>query len=158
VSTPWWPLPTQPTVLQQLALRFGRRGLKLIVLGACFVCYGGQIALGPHTERFSRPGPSPLDWADSRGWGILFLLGGLVALVAGLQRRAAPDWIGFAALVGPALIWTLLYAMSYVVWMGTGGDYGEPSRWVYALIWLAVATSIRIDAGWDDPTDPMAAP
>lgn len=148
-------MPTQPTVLQQLALRFGRRGLKLIVLGAGFLAYGGDVTFGPHVERFSRPGPSPLDWADSRGWGVVFLLGGLTALIVGLQRRAAPDWIGFAALIGPALIWCLLYTMSFIVWLGTAGDYGEPGRWVPALIWFALATSIRVDAGWDDPTDPM---
>jgi hypothetical protein len=145
-------------VLQQLALRFGRRGLKLITLGFVFAGFGFNIVTTPRTDRFSRPGVSPLDWADSRAWGLFFLVGGLTALCVGVRRRQAPDAIGFAALVAPALVWTLLYTLSFTVNFATGGEYGQPGRWVAALIWGAIATSIRIDAGWDDPTDPIARP
>jgi hypothetical protein len=142
-------------VLQQLALRFGRRGLKLMILGTGFFAFGLTVVLGPHTERFSRAGPSPLDWADSRGWGWLFLAGGLVAVVVGRGRRYAPDAIGFTTLVIPATVWALFYGYSTLVWIATAGAYGEPRTWTGLIIWSVIATSIRIDAGWDDPTDPL---
>lgn len=151
----WWPSPTSPTVLQQLALRYGRRGLKLFVFGVGFTIYGLSIVAGPRTDRFSRPGPSPLDWADSRIWAWLFVVGGLTAAVVGCRRRYAPDAIGFAALIVPATVWTVFYSYSFLVWVATGGDYGEPRTWSGALIWAIWALSIRIDAGWDDPTDPI---
>lgn len=151
-------MPTEPTVLQQLALRFGRRGLKLITLGFVWAGFGFSIASTARQDRFSRPGPSPLDWADSRAWGWLFLISGLVALVVGFRRRTAPDALGFAALIAPALVWALLNALSFIVYVATAGEFGAPGRLVSLLVWAAIATSIRIDAGWDDPTDPVIRP
>lgn len=151
-------MPTEPTVLQQLALRFGRRGLKLITLGFVFAGFGFELVASPRADRFSRPGPSPLDWADSRAWGWLFVVGGLTALVIGFRRRKAPDAIGFASLIAPALCWTLLNTLSFMVHFATGGEFGAPGRGVAMLIWAAIAISIRIDAGWDDPTDPVIRP
>lgn len=150
-------MPSEPTVLQQLALRFGRRGLKLITLGLGFAAFGAQV-IAERRDRFSAPGPGPLDWADSRAWGTLFVVGGIVAFVVGCRRRNAPDWIGFAGLVAPALTWTLLYAISAIVHVGSGHVYGQDGGAVYFLIWLAIATSIRVDAGWDDPADPVGHP
>lgn len=147
-------MPTEPTVLQQLALRFGRRGLKLMVLGVGFIAYGADILTHPHRELFSRPGPSPLDWADSRAWGAMFVLAGAVGAFVGARRRRAPDAIGFAALQIAPSVWATMHVFSWLVYVGTGGDYGEPGRWVGAFIWGILALSIRIDAGWEDPISP----
>jgi hypothetical protein len=148
-------MPTEPTVLTQLAHRFGRRGLKLIVYGIGFTAFGLDVALGPYRERFSRPGPSPLDWADHPAWGSLFIIGGLFALVIGCQRRRAPDALGFGALQLAASVWACLYGISWVTHATTGGDYGEPHTWVGMIVWGILALSIRIDAGWADVDDPI---
>lgn len=138
-----------------LAKRFGRRGLILIALGFGFALFGVSILILPEASRFSRPGPSPLDWADSYLWGYLWLGCGIIGLLVGLQRRRAPDVIGYTAVFIPPAVWTFLYIYSYMVWAATGGEFGEPFTWASACIWADFMFLIRICAGWDDPTDPI---
>ena len=148
-------IPENPTLLQALALRIGRRGCKLLGAGLAFMIYGLDIAASPRTERFSRPGPSPLDWADSRAWGWMFIVSGMIAVAVGLQRRRAPDAIGFAFAVLPPVVWSGLNLLSFTVHNATGGQFGEPDRLAPAAVWLVIAFNLRIDAGWDDSTDPI---
>ena len=138
-----------------LAKRFGRRGLILIAVGFGFALFGLTMVILPQKDRFSRPGPSPLDWADSKLWGYVWLACGTIALLVGLQRRRAPDVIGYTAAFIPPAIWTFLYIYSAMVWFATAGEYGEPFTWASAFIWADFMFLIRICAGWDDPADPV---
>jgi hypothetical protein len=150
----WGPQP-RITYTQRMALRLGRRGLILATLGVVWVLYGLLIATSPMQERFSRPGPSPLDWMDSNWWGLLWIAAGGTSAVVGLRRRRAPDAAGFGAIIAPALMWTIFFSYSSLVYFATGGVFGEPRTWASALIWAAVSFVVRVCAGWDDPTDPL---
>jgi hypothetical protein len=143
------------TLVHFLAKRFGRRGLILIAVGFGFALFGAVMLILPQKDRFSRPGPSPLDWADSKYWGYVWLGCGTIALLVGLQRRRAPDVIGYTAAFIPPAIWTFLYIYSAMVWFATGGEFGEPFTWASAFIWADFMFLIRICAGWDDPSDPI---
>jgi hypothetical protein len=157
-TSPRWPHLGEPSPVQKLAHWFGRRGLKLISFGLAFMIYGSDIAFGHRHVRFSRPGPSPLDFMDDPLWGLLFLLGGLVAVVCGFQRKRNPDFWGFAGLQLGALTWALMYGVSGLVHWATDGHYGAPDRFSGFAIWLVLAFSIRVDAGWDEPVpDPPAS-
>lgn len=143
------------SMVSRLAKRFGRRGLILASVGLGWTLFGLSMVILPQRDRFSRPGPSPLDWADSTLWGWLWLICGIISLLVGVQRRRAPDVIGYTAAFIPPAIWTFLYTYSFMVWCATGGEFGESLTWVSAVIWADFMFFIRVCAGWDDPTDPV---
>lgn len=141
-------------VVKQVAKRLGRRGICLVITGTIWVFYGSGI-VAQTRERFSKVGPSPLDWMDNHNWGWLWIVSGLVAIVVGLLRRAAPDAIGFAAAVLPVLPWSMFYLYSWMVFKATAGQFGEPGTWQPFLVWALIGLYIRNQAGWDDPADPV---
>jgi hypothetical protein len=143
------------TLTKTLALRFGRRGLILFTVGAIWILLGQGVVNSQGQDRFSRPGPSPLDWMDSNLWGWLFFACGVVGIISALVRRAAPDAIGFGAIILPAFPWTFFYIYSWMVFQATGGEFGESMTWRGALVWGLICLFIRTCAGWDDPTDPV---
>lgn len=150
--------PANPTLVQRLALRFGRRGLKLISAGVAWLLYGGIVAFDkPPVERFSRPGMGPLDWADSPWFAALWWACGLVCFIIGI-RRSRFDAFGFAVAVAPPLAWSALYGYSAAVWLFTGGMAGTVEHTATVTLWLLFAFMLRVDAGWDDPTDPIRIP
>ena len=70
------PLPGFPT---RVATRLGRRGTVLVCVGTIW-CLLGWSVLTVVVERFSRPGPSPLDFLDSPQWGWMWVAAGAVAI------------------------------------------------------------------------------
>jgi hypothetical protein len=143
------------TFTQNLALRFGRRGVILQIIGIIWIVLGqGLLADPPPPERFSKPGPSPLDWMDSHLWGWPWIICGIIALGVGLGRRATPDSIGFGAAMLPVAPWTVFFWYSWLVYEATNGQFGEPNNWRGGVTYLLIIVFVRTCAGWDDPTDP----
>jgi MFS family permease len=141
-------------VAGRIAARLGRRGLVLIIVGIIWIFYGFGV-FAQIRERFSRPGPSPLDWMDNPHWGWMWIACGMVGIAIGLGRRAAPDVIGFSAIILPVLPWLTFFGYSFLVNYATGGVFGEPNNFSGFLVWSLVAVFIRVIAGWDDPDEPV---
>ena len=106
-------------------------------------------------EQFSRPGPSPLDWMDSGWWALLWGISAVVTFWVSLDRRIA-DSLGFAALIGPALVWAMFGGYSLVVAMATGGVFGSWTAWRIAVYWGLLAAVIRLVANWENPSIPLS--
>lgn len=146
--------PTPPGV--RVRRRFGRRGECLILIGGLWMLIGFGFVVTP-MERFSRPGQGgPLQFMDTPPWpGLLWLAGGLVSLLCGLLRRwrRRDDW-GFNGLIAPVSVWTLAYLFSAVSWWSSRGEYGRPTAWLGAVIFLGLGLLILRIADWPDPEDP----
>jgi hypothetical protein len=144
--------------MELLALKFGRRGLVLLSVGLALSLYGGSQLILPPRERFSRIGPSPLDWTDSHYWWWVWLTCGLIAIGFGIRPRTKRDALGFLCAFIPPALWTFFYLYSFLVFSATGGEYGEPNTWAGAIIWADFAFLIRVCAGWDDTPEPLIIP
>lgn len=148
--------PPLPGLPGRVALQLGRRGTVLVCDAVIWMIYGSSV-VGNRVERFSRPGPSPLDWLDSPHWGLMFLAGGVVALVAAAVPRLRASSLGYNALVLPAVLWVLAYGWSFLVHVATGGDYGEPRTLGPTIIWAAVVVMLIVINGWEEPSGPLQA-
>lgn len=142
--------------MTRLAMRFGRRGLILASVGFVYLVYGCFITFVSRSMQFSgHSGHNPLDWMDVKLWGWLWIVCGIVALFIGLQRRLAPDQVGFTAAFIPPALWSFFSIYSFIVFLVTAGDYGVQNTWASAAIWLDFVFLVRVCAGWDDATDPI---
>lgn len=134
--------------------RMSRRRAFLHLVAIFWIIQGVWVLTVPG-ELFSRPGPSPLDWMDSSWWALLWFAAGVVAFWVSLDRRA-PDSIGFAVLIGPAITWSAFGCYSFGVAIATDGLYGEWLAWRIGALWALHAAIIRLVANWEDVRTPPA--
>lgn len=132
--------------------RNGRRRTLLGLLGLIWLLYGWAIATSPGPNwQFGRL-PSEVDDFLQNHWsGLLWAACGLVAICAAVLPRKR-DSYGFTALLGPPLLWSVLYSWSWFISLITSW-HGNPRAWVSALIWFFAVSVVFITAGWPDPTD-----
>lgn len=143
----WWCLRDIPK------RHYGRRRMLLGLIGLIWLVIGWGFSSSP-PRQFGHL-PSLLDevLADHRSallWAICGLLGIAAAV---LPRKHLPDAYGFNALLLPPLIWTVLSACSWLIFVITRGEFGNPRSWVQAVIWSAAVTVLLITSGWPDPDD-----
>jgi hypothetical protein len=142
--------------------RIGRRGAILCVTGMMWTCYGVALYCHPNSDRFTSPSqPEPIyvfDLLQNHWMGFLWSFCGLVAIGCGLlrsRRTVHPrDGIGFNAILIPSILWSLLFLWSEIIYIFTGGVYGNSGAVFGFLVWALVTAFILIIAGWPDPTDP----
>lgn len=133
-----------------LARLLGRRGASLVVLGLAFVFVGLGVMLNhepPDYDRFLIHTfmPTPLRAA-------LWLIPGLLALLAAAKRGTGADTFGFAALVVPVIVRTVSYVWSSVMYLAGESDW--PYAWSNALVWVGCLALILIIAGWPEVPEP----
>lgn len=136
-------------MIRRFGRRFGRRGVFLMMVGALYVATGA-ITLAVDIRRFGLPVFGAA--LDSPLWGIMWLLGGLAAIVVGLARPR-PDGPGFVALLVPPAIWTILYLASLVTWLASGGTAGRLTSLAGVVVWSITWTVVLVVSGWPDPSD-----
>lgn len=138
------------TASRYISLRLGRRGTLLTLFGLAYGTYGaGQFLSGPVT-RFGNLGPlSPVVNTHAIGW--VWVVGGLTGVVIGLRPRKQSDGAGFVGVFIPLMTWTVLYDISWIVGLATGGEYGNPRAWVTSIVWTVQTAVVVVTAGWPDP-------
>lgn len=136
--------------------RMTRRRAFLHLLSLLWVVQGIRI-LTIHSETFSRPGPSPLDWTDSHIWCGMWFLSAATGFWVSLDRRVS-DAVGFAALIVPAIVWTIFAGYSLAVAAATGGEFGQWHNWDEFSSWALTAGLIRLVANWEDPPSLSSLP
>lgn len=135
--------------------RIGRRTLILLHGGSVWIMFGWAVYTAP-IERFSRPGPDPLNIMDTPYAGVMWVACGVLAVAcAALRPRLrGGDSVGFAGLVTPPIVWVVAYIWSAIAYVVTGGEAGSPRAGIGLLTWYLVSAFVLIVAGWPDPTDP----
>jgi hypothetical protein len=132
-----------------------RRAIVLFSIGVVWVVYGYAIFTTPLDVMRQQAGRSiPLTRLLAVHWsGTVWVVAGAIGIVVSLfRRRLHPhDAWGFNALLIPALIWSLLSAWSWVVYVTTDGILGNARGWVSAVVWAAMAVWVLITASWADP-------
>lgn len=135
--------------------RNGRRRTLLSLVGTIWILVGWSIWTSPVPNWQFGHLPSLLDKILEDKWSaILWFICGLIAVSVGvLPRKRFPDACGFDALLVPSVLWTVLYAWSWVIFVVTRGHWGNPRSWSMALTWLFAVTVVYITSGWPDPSD-----
>jgi hypothetical protein len=146
----------------------GRRGVFLVMFGVIYVAVGASV-WGLETRRFTDIAPIIGPLLDSHGWGIMWALCGVLAVVTGVRRgQNAEDGLGFAALLVPPAAWTIFYAASVVAYLTTSGEFGRINSVPGVAVWSIVWFVILLVSGWpeaerqprkrDDPVPPAEPP
>jgi hypothetical protein len=141
---------------KRLTARIGLRGVILLHFGIPWIAIGVAYLQSPVVDRFSRNGPgASLEVMDSNLWGILWIVSGLVAIVAALTRvRTKQDHVGFGSLVVPAALWSTSYAVSWLEWILSNGELGRQTSLPGALAFGIFTSLILYLAKIKDPDDP----
>jgi len=134
---------------------FGRRGVFLMMFGLVYVAIGVSY-LSLRSQRFTAiPVIGPI--LDDPAWGLMWIVGGLVATVNGALRiRSRADAPGFVALLIPPGVWSIFYATSVVSYVATAGDTGRINSISGAAVWALVWLVVTLISGWPD-ADPDVA-
>jgi hypothetical protein len=133
--------------------RMTRRRAFLHLMSLLWIVMGVATATRQF-EVFSRYGPSPMDWADSHLWAVMWIACGVASFVVSLARGVR-DTLGFVTLVIPAIVWTTFGAYSFLVYLATQGLYGQRDAWQIMSSWVIIVGIIRITAAWEDPRVPL---
>lgn len=145
----------------RLSQHLDRRGVVLIVLGLIFALYGLGIALAP-SKRFRDLGSGWWEMTlNSRWWAGMWLLCGSVAVLVGVlhaARRLTSDALGWDALLIPVSLWSVLYAITLLLYLATLGALGDSRAWFGLLLWGALLFLVLVLAGWPDPRWSPAQP
>ena len=135
------------------ARRIGRRGVVMLLIGSAWTVTGMSQLLDP-VERFSQPGPGgALHYADAPGWGAVWLVCGVVAVVCGVfhdrgSRVSVTEVWGFNALLVPPVMWCGFYTWSAVLYLIPGWEDGSPRALPALLAWSAVVALLLTIADW----------
>jgi hypothetical protein len=146
------------------ARRYGRRKLILLHCGAVWLITGWAILAAPPLHRFSHPG-GIMEILDNPQWGLLWVVGGTLAIANGIFRRSAHgrDVVGFIGVVTPPALQLVFYILSAIAHIystyinSTHGESGNPRAGLGVLTWYLIWAFVLIVAGWPDPDDPDIA-
>lgn len=132
-----------------LIRRFGRRGVFLMMFGLVYVVFGGSV-LSIAMPRFAAVAMLG-SFLDSSAWGVMWVVGGVVAMVNGFYRyRSHADAPGFTALLVPPVVWSIFYATSAVSYVATGGVFGRITSISGVAVWALVWLVVTLVSGWPD--------
>ena len=124
----------------------GRRSTFLALIAAIYAVVGLGVLVIP-TTRFA---VGPL--LDSPWWGLMWLAAAAVAGGVAVRRRGPDrDWPGFAALLGPPVVWTAFYLVSVAAAVLTGGEFGQLRSVTGVAAWTIDWATVLLVAGWVDP-------
>lgn len=149
-------------MLDKLAVRYGRRGAWLIVLGAVWFVIGASILAGPHNPR---PWVA-CDYAPPIVQAAVWFLTGGTAIWQGLRGPNVHDYLGHVALYLMPAIRAISFALSWLIWCVTSALSGfgifhpigwAPAWWV-AIMWFLVSLMLRLIADWPNPWQPIPRP
>jgi hypothetical protein len=128
--------------------RLSRRGVFLMMFGTMYGVIGGVTLAGPAVIRFLHLPATLSTILNSDLWGLLWILCGLVAAVAGIRTVGyrpgeVHDGWGFTALLLAPGAWTVFYVVSLVAFLAGGGRHRSPAAVVtfvigWCLVWLIV--------------------
>ena len=124
--------------------RLGRRGAFLLLFGAAWSLIGWS-SLGRELTAVARRLFDPLlQVAPFDFWAHIWLLAGVLALVAAFLREPGQDSFGFGALIVPPMLWAGSASVSSFI----------PHLWgqamVTTVVYLAISVAIFIVAGWPE--------
>ncbi|MFI6986014.1 hypothetical protein ACIBSV_46680 [Embleya sp. NPDC050154] len=125
---------------RRAAWRIGHRGAFLMTYGVAWAVYGAGL-LGSGATFAQQRGLTVLG-DDLDTWAWLWIVGGMVAIVAAFARR---DSIGYVGAVIPPLVWGVAYLLAW--WPLDEYDRG----WISAGPWTALAVAAVIVARIPEP-------
>ncbi len=132
-----------------MATRSGRRGnrrrfrpaklhgLVLLVAGIVYICHGLTYIFSEPSRNRNEALRVAFDWLPIEAWGSIFILVGLVAMVA---SRGSP-WFrwGYAALAGLSAGWAATYAAGMIIENSPTSNLSGMFAWgLQAFLWLTI--------------------
>jgi hypothetical protein len=129
--------------LHGVGRRIGRRGAFLALFGCAYIMIGFSYTSDRPTTAVYQSLRVAIKVMPLWCYGVLWMLGGLFAIVVGLSPKR--DGYGFVAAIVLPTLWTLAY---FVGWFN-----GDSARgWVSGLIYLLIASAVAVVSGMPNPT------
>lgn len=147
-------------MLFRLSLRYGWRGLWLMVMGAMWIAFGFGVLNQPDAS---------LSWVlyqyfppsvQAAGWWIT----GAVALGQGLRGPVRDDSLGHVALYLMPAVRMISFLLSWLIFLGSEvaqnngwfeHSIGYSGGWYAAFIWSLISLMLGLGASWPNPEPPV---
>lgn len=150
-------------MLNRAALRYGWRGLWLMVVGGMWVLFGLGVLQQPNPPRSWVVYEYVPAAAQALGWWLT----GCVAIWQGMRGAGRDDSTGHVALYLMPAARLLSFLLSWLIYLGCqlvavfgydGPSIGYSGGWYAALIWSLVSLMLALAASWPNPEPPLPRP
>lgn len=152
-------------MFHRLSLRYGWRGLWLMLMGAMWVLFGFGVLTSPPSQ--------PRSWVlyeymPDLLQASLWWVSGATAMWVGAKGPSRDDSLGHVALYLMPATRLLSFALSWLIFLGStvatdyfdwsGDPIGLSVGWYAALIWSLVSLMLALAAAWPNPERPIPRP
>lgn len=127
--------------LRAFRLTLGRRGLVLVLFGVIYGLIGVNYMQGNLSPTAEANLALALRWLPIEAWGVAWLVGAGLALVAS-HWPPGRDWWGYAVLSALSIAWCAFSA--------AGAMYGAQYWLSGALLYACLTAVLLIVAGWPE--------
>lgn len=128
-----------PRDYEWLALRPWRRHSQvLVVAGAIYVSIGLAYIVAPPNPTRDASLRVPLTWLALPGWGAVFIVIGVAAMISSRWPPASETW-GYSALSGISTLWASFYASGLLLGAGFNAVPGVFVWVLVSFLWWAIA-------------------
>jgi hypothetical protein len=124
-----------------------RHSTVLMVAGFVYLSIGAVYLLTPDTPARAQALWLAFKWWDSTGWGIIFMLAGLLAMVSSRWPPVSKTW-GYTVMTGLAGAWSGFYLTGIVFGHSPWGNLSSVALWgLVAFLWWAISGLINPEDG-----------
>lgn len=150
-------------MLYRLSLRYGWRGLWLMLMGVMWIAFGLGVMIQPNIPRSWVLYEYLPPLAQAAGWWLT----GLIAVWAGLKGPARDDSMGHVALYLMPAVRLISFVFSWLIYLGSlvaqdlgwkGHTIGFAEGWFIAAVWCLIQLMLAIAASWPNPEPPLPKP
>lgn len=130
---------THPHDYEWLVLRPWRRhSMVLLVAGLVYAGIGVAFTIAPANPIRDATLRVPLTWMPLGGWGAVFIVAGVLAVISARWPPASETW-GYTALSGLSALWSMFYLWGTVLGAGTAAVPGVFVWGLMAFLWWAIS-------------------
>lgn len=125
----------------RIGFRLGRRGAVLVLFGVIYGLIGINYIQGNLSPTGAANLHLALRWMPIQGWGVVWVVGGCLALIAS-HWPPGKDWWGYGVLSALSVSWC--------AFSGTGALYGAHYWLSGVLVYACLTAVLLMVASWPE--------